>query len=497
MKLTKSARRLSQHFETVGFIKITIFKSEINSNLESIMKKLFVILLFVPLLSISQNIKGIVVSEKTNLPIEDTNIFALSSNTGTLTNTKGEFTLTLPARFKENDTLQFSHVGFITTKIAISDLKKLNFKVSLPEDVENLKGLTISVNQKIKLKSKLHSTKLEPLKYGIYAFGSILKEDKIYIIGGDATYTTDPWEKVKRERPDFTLQDYLRELRFQSNGEFYKDKLLIYDIKNNSWENSELKFKKRAYHNLNYYDNKIYITGGKRISANGKFQYLQDEIEVFDTKKQSITIDKTYPHQASGSASFTYNDNIIVIGGSTKMNTENNKKVFTNKVHLYNITSGYWYELTSMPTAKEASGVLINDKIYLIGGNNGTPLSEIETFDLATEKWQTEGELFEGLEKPTVTYHDNIIYFFENDKMYLYDIKSKQLKEYLVDLSLKKSSMHYYNGKLYILGGSTENSYSSTPSANVYSIAIDEFETTQLSKIKVLSSGSNLAKANN
>lgn len=487
---------MSQHFETVHFIKISIFKSKTNSKPENLVKKLILTLFFLPLVSIAQNINGIVVSEKTNLPIEDTNIFALSSHVGTLTSTKGEFSLKLLTEFKDSDTLQFSHVGFITTKITVTDLKKLNFKVSLPEDVENLKGLTISSNQKIRLKSKLHSTKLEPLKYGIYAFGSILKEDKIYVIGGDASYKTDSWEKVKRERPDFTMADYLREVMFQSNGEFYKDKLLIYDIKNDSWENSELKFKKRAYHNLNYYDNKIYIIGGKRISANGKFQYLQDEIEVFDTKKQSITVDKTNPHQASDAASFTYNDNIIVIGGSIKMNTENNKKVFTNKVHLYNITSGYWYELASMPTAKEASGVLVNDKIYLIGGNNGNPLSEIETFDLATEKWQTEGELFDGLEKPAVTYHDNTIYFFENDKMYVYDIKSKQLKQYLTDLSLKQSSMHYYNGKLYILGGSTENSYSSTPSANVYSINVDEFETTQLNKIKVLSSGSNLAKAN-
>jgi N-acetylneuraminic acid mutarotase len=458
-------------------------------------KKLLLILFFLPLISIAQNIKGFVVSQKTDLPIEDTNVFALSNNIGTLTNVKGEFALKLGSKFKDNDSLQFSHIGFVTTKISISDLKKLNFKVSLPEDVESLKGLTISANQKIRLKSKLHFTELASLKYGIYSFGSLLKDDKVYITGGDATYKTDPWEKVKRERPDFTLQDYLRELRFQSNAQFYKDKLLIYDIKNNSWENLDLKLKKRASHNLNYYDNKIYILGGKRISANGIFQYLQDEIEVFDIEKRSITIDKTNPHQAANAASFTYNDNIIVIGGSVKMNSENNKKVFTNKVHLYNISSGYWYELASMPTAKEASGVLIDNKIYLIGGNNEKSLSDIETFDLATEKWQTEGELFNGLEKPAVTYHDNIIYFYEDGKMYLYDIKSKQLKEYNIELGLKESSIYYYNDKLYILGGKTQNSYSSTPSSNVYSISIDEFETTQINRIKVLPQESSLTKA--
>lgn len=447
-----------------------------------------------PLISIGQNIKGIVISQKSGLPIEDVNIFALTTNSSALTNIKGEFTLRLVNQINDKSVFQFSHVGYITIKMSLNDLKKTNFKISLSEEIENLNGLMITSNKKIKLKAKLDYSKLAPLKYGIYSFGSLLENGKIYVTGGDATYKMDSWEKIKHEKIDFTLQDYLRELRFQSNSEIYRDKLLIYDIKNDIWEKSELKFKKRAYHNLNYYDNKIYIIGGKSISENAIFQYLRDEIEILDSEKQSIAIDKTNPHQASGAASFTYNDNIIVIGGSTKISYKNNKKDFTNKVHLYNITSGYWYELASMPTAKETSGVLINNKIYLIGGNDGQPVSRIETFDLTTEKWESEGELFNGLEKPAITYHENIIYFFENDNMYLYDIKTKQLKEYIINLGLKECAMYYYNSKLYILGGRIEDYYSNSPSANVYSIAIDEFKITQLNRIKVLSSGVNLAK---
>ncbi|MBS7252371.1 kelch repeat-containing protein [Flavobacterium branchiicola] len=459
------------------------------------MKKLLVILILFPFLSIAQNIKGVVISKKNNLPVEDTNISLLPANTGTLTDKNGAFSITLPSNFKDIDSLQFSHVGFITTKIALKDLKNSNFKVLLPENIENLKGLVIAANHKLRLKSKLNSTKLASLNYNIASFGSLLIDNKIYVTGGDASLVVDPWEKVKRERPDFTLRDYLREIRTNPNYFSYKEKLLAYDIQNNSWEDLNVKFKKRAFHNLNYYDGKIYILGGKKISDNGIFEYLQNEIEVFDIKNQTITIDKTNPHQASNAATFTYNDNIIIIGGSVKMN-DKNIKTFTNKVHQYNITSGYWYELASMPIAKETSGVLINDKIYLIGGSNENPLSQIESFDLKTEKWQTEGELFTGLEKPAVTFHENIIYFFENNLMYLYDIKSKQLKEYLVDIQLKNSSMYYYNNKLYILGGSTQNDFSSTPSKNVYSIDIEEFDKTQLNHIKVLSSGLSFSKIN-
>lgn len=450
------------------------------------MKGNFLLLLCFPFFCISQNVKGIVTSKTDYTPIENTTVFLRQNGTETRTNAKGEFSLKLPSGFRENDSIEFSHIGFTTAAFHFDELKKLNFTVSLSESIENLSGLTIVANQKLKLKPKLDFSKLTSIKYPLSSFGSLLTDDKIYIIGGDASFDSDAFNKIKYKKPDFTLKDYMDELRSQNTLQLYKDKLFVYDIKTDSWNDSELKFKKRAYHSLNYYNNTIYVIGGKRSSVNGKFEYLEDQIEVFDIANQTITIDKTNPHQAANSASFTYKDNIIIMGGSVKMNAENKKKEFTNKVHLYNITSGFWYELTNMPIAKEATGILVADKIYLIGGNNGKPISKIETYDLNTEKWTTEGELFNGLEKPAITNHENLLYFFEDRKMYIYDIKSKVLKEYIVELGLKASALYYDHNKLYILGGLIENEYSKVPSANVYSISIEEFETTQPNRIKIL-----------
>ena len=61
------------------------------------------------------------------------------------------------------------------------------------------------------------------------------------------------------------------------------------------------------------------------------------------------------------------------MGGSIKM-SENGSKILHYKVHSYDMNSGYWYELSNMPTAKEVNGILIKDKIYLIGGFNGKEL---------------------------------------------------------------------------------------------------------------------------
>ena len=164
----------------------------------------------------------------------------------------------------------------------------------------------------------------------------------------------------------------------------------------------------------------------------------------------------------------------------------NGAKEYSNKVHSYDINSGFWYELIDLPIAKETNGVLIQDKIYLIGGYNSKPLSTIESFDILTEKWETVGELFNSISCPAITQNNGIIYFFENEKFYTYDTKSKQLKEYLINIPMKGSELYFSNNKLYLIGGYIENYYSKYPSANLFSIDIDEFENTKPNRSKFL-----------
>jgi hypothetical protein len=438
------------------------------------------------LIAPTQNIKGTVLDKKSNLPIQDANITLTQSDGSTTSDKNGKFILKNSRNLQEDDSLFVSHIGYTSKKISFSEIKKSNNLIFLDEKIENLNGLTLSAaNHNKELKSKLNFTKLAPLQYPITFFGSILNNNKIYVIGGDGSFNTDAFKKLQYEKPDFTMNDYLEELQFQFSGHYYKGNLLIYDIKTNLWENSEIKFRKRAYHNLNIYNNIIYVLGGKKISVNGKFEYLDDKIEVFDTNKATIALDNTNPHQAANFASFTYNGAIITMGGSIKMR-KNGSKIYTDKVHSYDINSGYWYELTNMPVAKETNGILIKDKIYLIGGFNGKELSSIESFDLVTGTWKTEGEFFDNLSYPAITCKDDMIYIFENEKMYSYDINTKTLKEYLINLPLKASKLYYCEDKLYLIGGYLENYYSQYPSANLLRIDIDEFEKTKPNRVKTL-----------
>lgn len=460
------------------------------------MKKLLLLLILLPFLSFSQNTNGTIVSQKDNLPIEGTNIFALSSKTGTITNKNGEFSIKLLSKYKEDEMLEFSHIGYITKRLTLNYLIKHKYKISLEEKVENLSGLVITSSYKLKPKVPYH--KLNSSKYAAFSFGSFIKDDKIYVMGGDASFEVNILERIRSQRADFTLSTYLETPNYYSKLSYYRRELSIYDIKTDTWEypKLDLKLKKRAYHNIHYYNNSIYVLGGKRILVNKKstWEYLQDQIEVVDLHNQTVKVDNTNPHQAADFASFNYKDNIILMGGSVKSD-ENGKKVYSSKVHLYNISSGYWYELDDMPSAKETTGIVIDDKIYIIGGSNGKPVSQIESFDLNTQTWQTEGQLFSGLDKPALAYHDSMIYIYEDQLLYTFDTKTKQLKEYETGLTLKYAAMYFDDNKLYILGGLTETKYTKMPSADVFSINIEDFKNTNITRAKFLSKEINLAKA--
>jgi hypothetical protein len=421
---------------------------------------------------------GTVIDKKNKLPIEDVKIKSNRYDAYTTTNTEGKFEFINFSKLNENDTLFFSHINYVDKKTSFKEFKATKFSIFLEEKTELLNEVVIPLPTSKQLKSKIEYTKLASLKHPISNFGSIVKDNTIYVVGGDASTKTDAWKKIQYEKVDPTMEDYIRELNFQHSSGIYKGDLMLYNIPTNQWETSKLKFRKRAYHNINECDNKIYVIGGKRISTNGVHEYLEDTIEIIDLNKQTITIDHTNPHQAANFASFTYNNNLIILGGSVKMD-RNEKKEYTNKVHLYAINSGYWYELKGMPVAKETSGVLIQNKIYLFGGFNGEPLSTVESFDLLTEKWTTEGNLLTPLNHPAITSNEDMIYLFENEKIYTYNINSKEFKEYLINLPIKAATLLFINDKLYVIGGNIENYYSKYPSSSLFIIDCNEFKTTK------------------
>ncbi|MDJ0646958.1 MAG: galactose oxidase, partial [Flavobacteriaceae bacterium] len=239
------------------------------------------------------------------------------------------------------------------------------------------------------------------------------------------------------------------------------------------------------YHSVVSSGDKIYISGGKRLSSNKRLQYLDETIEIYDQNSNNVIEDRVNPHKAVNALSLSYKDKILLIGGSIK-ESKNGIKTFSDEIHFQNLKTGFWYKLTTMREGKEVKGVLAGDKIYLIGGFNGRSLTTIETFDLLTDKWETVGELNKASASPGIAISDTTIFIFDNGKISTYNTRTKVLNDYLINIPLSGANMHYNNGKLYVIGGYTKNSYSKLPSSAVYSIDLKEFDMTRIYRSKKL-----------
>lgn len=323
------------------------------------------------------------------------------------------------------------------------------------------------------------------MKTGVYHFGSVLIQNSIYLVGGDQSFLEDTEKKVLDEvnrMPNASFSDYLKRMRANFSWETYSDKLQIYSLETDRWTTSDLTFTKRAYHNLIYLDQQLYVLGGKTLSTNKKHEYLSNQIEIFNLETEEIVVDDTNPHQAVNFAAFNYQDNLIVMGGSIKLK-KNGEKVYTDAAHIYNTASGYWYELPPLTKPKEVHGVIVDDLVYLVGGFNDKPLTEIESYSLERGEWNQEGHLFSGTAFPALAYSNDIIYIYSNGKISTFNTLTKVLNEYQIGLYTQGSQMHCYNGNLYIMGGFTEDDFTQSPSSSLSIISLDAF-----SKTKILNS---------
>ena len=135
--------------------------------------------------------------------------------------------------------------------------------------------------------------------------------------------------------------------------------------------------------------------------------------------------------------------------------------------------------MKDMPEDKETQGVILSNTIYLVGGYNEKPLSEVESFNLLTGEWTTEASLPKISAHPAVAGHQEVLYIQDGNRIYTYHLKTKELREYRVDLDLHGAQMHYSGGKLYIIGGYSETEYFKKAESACYSIDLQEFKTTR------------------
>ncbi|WP_143106465.1 Kelch repeat-containing protein [Pustulibacterium marinum] len=435
----------------------------------------------------AQDIQGVVLNVLTDKPVADVYIFSEGDKLVASTNADGEFQLLSSLGLKNRSQLIFSHVGFEDYKVDFKDLQEQTV-IYLKQIEEQLDEVTL--NGKRKLHSRVQYTEIASLKDRLFDFGAVLQGNKIYVDGGNLSKENNAFISGDFNNGNVgsstTMQEQLRSAEIRSYFfKEYSDVMHVYDIENNSWATLDKKFRKRAYHQMLSYKNNLYMLGGRFYSKNHRFEYLDNMTEVFNIAKDTVILDNTNPHEATRFGAINFKGNFVLFGGSVKQH-KNGSVEYSKEVHLFDATSGYWYALKDMPDAKEVNAVLVGDKVYLIGGFDGKELKSIQTFDLKSGEWANEGSLRTAMEYPALAVLGNSIYMFENGILASYNINTKSLKEYYINLQLYGSHMFIYNNDLYIIGGQYRNRGVALPTSKCYKLSLRQLENTKVIHMNTL-----------
>ncbi|MFP7656231.1 Kelch repeat-containing protein [Chryseobacterium proteolyticum] len=227
-----------------------------------------------------------------------------------------------------------------------------------------------------------------------------------------------------------------------------------YNITDNKWSVFNSTLLPKRFANSETYNNKIYIFNG----------WGNSHLEIVDLDTNTITKGATNRSYTGNSGSAIYNGKIYVFGGSGLNGAATT--VFSNKFQYYDIALNTWNSLPNMPTARETKGKIVNDKLYVIGGFNGTPSRLINVYDLKTNRWIDQYTMPVGISGHSLAVSGNKIfivggYNYQNFIAY-FDTTTNKIHQLSSNMIPRRhATAEVYNNKLYIIGGSTTSLTSS------------------------------------
>lgn len=210
----------------------------------------FLLFLFDTIVAQDDSISGSVIDLENNSEIQYVNIGIMNKSIGTVSNSKGVFTLKLNDKSNVKDTLVFSHIGYKTKKMLVSSLIGRNNSIELEPLSNELKEVVVTFKQP---KSKRFGRSAKGLSLMHFNFYSYYEKDVDDRLSKEIGIKFKLKKDCKIENLNFNItQNDFKSLKFRLN--FYKienglptellnEKDIIFEIKENfiGWYSFDLK----------------------------------------------------------------------------------------------------------------------------------------------------------------------------------------------------------------------------------------------------------------
>lgn len=212
------------------------------------------------------------------------------------------------------------------------------------------------------------------------------------------------------------------------------------------------------------------LVSGSLFALNGLGELgVNDKVENIFTSYGIIhgVFDNPYPAKYAGCC--RNGNKIYHFGGWI---SDNN---YSDKVVEYDVNSMTYKIVGNLPVARETSGRIVNDILYVIGGYNGEVSNLIHAFDLSTKIW-TGFEMPVAISAHATAVDGDIIWIVGSyDQMDFIGSFNTKTEKFTVHQSVNFVPRRHcgcvvISGKLYVFGGNTSSSESYLSSVQVASV---------------------------
>jgi N-acetylneuraminic acid mutarotase len=256
---------------------------------------------------------------------------------------------------------------------------------------------------------------------------------------------------------------YLYVVNGFSPFKLFTSQALKYDIVNDYWSEITNRLIPKQFPSCEVIGENLYVFNGTTSSGG-----YNKKMEIVNLKDGSVTLSTDNPVPARLSGSSVWKGNIYVFGGKV------DSVSYSNKLYKYDPLIQKWTELANMPEAKQTKGEIIDGKLYVLGGYNGTPLDGIDRYDIQKNEWTRMIKIPKPLSANSVTFSGSKIYtvfdFADQINIGDYDILTNKF-EVLKQIGMigrRHAGAQIVKGKLYIMGGNT----SSLMNSALYSLQV-------------------------
>jgi len=296
-------------------------------------------------------------------------------------------------------------------------------------------------------------------------------------------------EKIPETRSALTSANN-EESIFIANGfgenDQYTNEIFQYNISLNSWSILTSSTIPKRFASSEIVGDYLYVFNG--LTENGALNSTVEKIDLANGSIQYLS-DNPQPCKAAGVAKW---DNKIYSFGGTLESNE-----YSNKLYQFDPQNDTWIELAEIPFAGETKGEIVDGKLYIIGGYNGSVSNSIDVYNLSLDIWESSFVMPVGISAHATTIIGSKIYlvgdFANLTSIAYFDTFDNSFQFQTNNLNPRRHcSAEGIDGRLFAIGGNTTSSIqSSIASVQKADIITSNSEISDIEVIKVYPSPTN------